>query len=69
MKLNPDLRFSDDTGVDWRIYEIPARRVPAPTGRTCLIFESDAAIRRVWNYPQDWHRLTPPELVELSWRT
>jgi hypothetical protein len=67
MKISPDLRFNDDQGVDWRIYEIPSHRVTAPRGRTCLIFESDAAIRRVWNYPDHWQRLSPPELAALSW--
>ncbi|HET6681212.1 MAG TPA: hypothetical protein VFG84_08415 [Gemmatimonadaceae bacterium] len=69
MKRNPDLRFYDNSGVDWRIYEVPSSRVPAPRGSNCLIFESDAAIRRVWNYPNDWQGLSEPELAELSWST
>ena len=63
----PICQFVDPKGIDWRIYEISSAHVPAPRGRQCLVFESDDAIRRVWNYPDDWQRLSPTELVALSW--
>ena len=63
----PVCQFVDPTGIDWRIYEFSSAQVPAPRGPQCLVFESDDAIRRVWNYPDDWQHLSPTELVALSW--
>jgi hypothetical protein len=65
--LQPRLVFVDDSGIDWRIYELPGERVPASRGRRCLIFESDRAIRRVWNFPDNWLALSSSELSRLSW--
>ena len=64
---SPQLVFVDKSGVDWRIYERRRAEVPAPRGDSCLIFESCAAIRRVWNYPRDWRTLSTEELAALSW--
>ncbi len=64
---SPSLVFIDKSGVDWRIYEMSRAQVPAPRGDACLVFESQAAIRRVWNYPNDWRSLTTEELAALSW--
>jgi hypothetical protein len=66
---NPRLCFVDSVGTDWRIYEVASANVPAPRGRNCLIFESTQAVRRVWNYPNNWHNLTSDELSALSWNT
>jgi hypothetical protein len=33
--------------------------------RSSLIFESDAAVRRVRNYPPNWHELPDDELAAL----
>lgn len=33
-----------------------------------LIFESRAAVRRVRDFPSDWHQLGDEELARLSWR-
>ena len=66
---NPRLCFVDSLGTDWRIYEVASANVPAPRGRNCLIFESAQAVRRVWNYPSNWHRLSSDELSALSWNT
>ena len=33
-----------------------------------LIFASDAAVRRVRDYPPDWFDLPDNELLALSWR-
>jgi hypothetical protein len=63
----PLYQFVDPKGIDWRIYEVPSAQVPAPRGPQCLIFESDTAIRRVWNYPEDWQLLSSDELTALSW--
>jgi hypothetical protein len=66
---NPRLCFVDSLGTDWRIYEVASANVPAPRGRNCLIFESAQAVRRVWNYPSNWHKLSSDELSALSWNT
>jgi hypothetical protein len=66
---NPRLCFVDSVGTDWRIYEVASANVPAPRGRNCLIFESSQAVRRVWNYPSNWHNLSTDELSALSWNT
>jgi len=31
----------------------------------CLVFMSDAAVRRVWLYPERWYDLEDAELLEL----
>jgi hypothetical protein len=67
MMKSPRLCFIDSAGIDWRIYEIPSVNVPAPRGDNCLVFESEKAIRRVWNYPPNWQRLSSDELSALSW--
>ncbi len=66
---NPRLCFVDSLGTDWRIHEVASANVPAPRGRNCLIFESSQAVRRVWNYPNDWLNLSCDELSALSWNT
>ena len=66
---NPRLCFVDSMGTDWRIYEVASVNVPAPRGSNCLIFESVKAVRRVWNYPNNWHNLSSDELSALSWNT
>ena len=54
-------------GVLWLAYELPAspfdRRATAS-----LVFESDAMMRRIRNYPADWRQLDDAELFALSWR-
>ena len=49
--------------------EVASVNVPAPRGSNCLIFESAKAVRRVWNYPNNWHNLSSDELSALSWNT
>ena len=69
LMTNPRLCFVDSLGTDWRIYEVASANVPAPRGSNCLIFESTQAVRRVWNYPANWHKLSSDELTALSWNT
>ena len=69
LMTNPRLCFVDSVGTDWRIYEVASVNVPVPRGRNCLIFESAQAVRRVWNYPANWHNLSSDELSALSWNT
>lgn len=59
--------FTDEEGVQWDVTEVSGRRVPAARGKRCLIFSSPVAIRRVWTYPDTWHRMSGRELLDLSW--
>ena len=61
--------FADRAGVEWQVTEVPAAAVPSAKGPACLVFHSDAAIRRVWRYPANWRQLTDAELEVLSWET
>jgi len=59
--------FMDETGTEWEVSEVDASRVPGARGGKCLIFVSAGAIRRVWDYPQDWYRQPATELSAISW--
>jgi hypothetical protein len=58
----------DGEETSWSVREVDGRKVPAARGSRCLIFDSESAVRRVWDYPPDWHELPPGELAALSWR-
>jgi hypothetical protein len=58
----------DGEEVKWRVREVDGHGVPAPRGARCLIFDSESAVRRVWDYPADWRDLPPSELAAVSWR-
>lgn len=53
-------------GVPWLVYELPATPFDRRSSAS-LIFESDAAVRRVRNYPTDWRSLPDEALLALSW--
>ena len=55
--------FIDDHGVSWRVFQ---RHDDGD--HDSLIFESEAAYRRVRAYPPDWRALSSEELTRLSWR-
>ena len=59
--------FHDTSGVQWTAYERDGGNVPGGRERQCLVFESAAAVRRVWTYPDRWDTLTDDELASLSW--
>ena len=61
--------FVDRARVEWRVEEVPAAAVPAAKRPACLVFQSEAAIRRIWHYPPNWRQLTDAELELLSWET
>ena len=53
-------------GVLWLVYELP----PTPFDRRStpsLVFESEATVRRVRDYPSHWRTLSDTELYDLSW--
>jgi len=54
-------------GVLWFAYELPASSFDRRSTAS-LVFESDAMMRRIRNYPADWRQLEDEELFALSWR-
>ena len=59
--------FVDDDGARWKVKEMPFSSYDRRSGRS-LIFWSDGAVRRVRDYPADWHLLSDAELAKLSWK-
>jgi hypothetical protein len=53
-------------GTRWHVSERPFGDYDRRRGAS-LIFSSDFAVRRVRNFPADWHTLSDDELVALSW--
>jgi len=47
------------------VSEADARCVPGAQNAFCLICETESAIRRIWHYPADWHRLDDEKLMAL----
>ena len=59
--------FVDAEGTRWRVREMSFSHYDRRRGRS-LIFWSDGAVRRVRDYPADWHELADHDLVQLSWK-
>ena len=70
------LRFVDDGGTEWEVWEVRERRVlaDAPLRRrgrgdqvdpSWLYFESATQRRRLARYPQWWHAMAPRALGDL----
>ena len=53
--------------VEWLVYELPPP-VFDRRSTSSLIFQSEAGIRRVRNFPADWRILTDDRLFALSWK-
>ena len=47
------------------IAELDARDIPGACADHCLIRSTDVAMRRIWSYPADWHRLDDAKLMAL----
>jgi hypothetical protein len=60
--------FEDADGVRWRVFEQPFSDYDRRRGLS-LIFASDIAVRRVRDYPADWHTLSEDALHALSWKS
>lgn len=60
--------FVDADGARWRVY---VQHVPTYDRRSgmSLIFASDAAVRRVRRFPEDWASLPDEALAALSWES
>jgi hypothetical protein len=52
-------------GVRWSVREVDTSRIPGARGDTCLIFECDGVVRRVWDYAEAWARLSDEALWAL----
>ena len=59
--------FVDADGTQWRVREMPFSQYDRRRGCS-LIFWSEGAVRRVRDYPTDWHELSDIELGLLSWK-
>jgi hypothetical protein len=59
--------FVDDDGVRWVVKELSFSDYDRRRGQS-LIFASEAAVRRVRDYPADWFELSDAELGALSWK-
>ena len=62
------VEFVDPSFVQWRVSERDARRDPGAKADICLIFACAGMVRRVWDYPSDWRKLSAAELILLSLR-
>lgn len=60
--------FIDPEGTRWRVYEQAFGEYDRRRGMS-LIFASDAAVRRVRDYPADWHECSDEALLALSWKS
>jgi hypothetical protein len=60
------IAVQDRAGVRWRVYERHTAAEPGARGPRCLIFDSEAVVRRVWDYPPNWWELSGPELLALT---
>ena len=47
------------------VAELDARGVPGALRESCLICESDYAVRRIWRYPSDWQQLDDARVSAL----
>ena len=59
--------FVDADGGRWRVFEQAFNDYDRRSGMS-LIFSSDAAVRRVRDYPADWFDLDDAQLAALSWQ-
>ena len=56
----------DASGNSWQVYERNAAHEPGARAERCLIFESERAWRRAWQYPVDWEALSEAELRTIG---
>ncbi len=59
--------FVDEDGVRWQVSERPFADYDRRRGIS-LIFASDAAVRRVRDFPANWFSLSIEALIALSWK-
>jgi hypothetical protein len=54
--------------VGWAIYKVWCGDMPGARAEWCLVFEAPTAVRRVYDFPPNWHTLPADALLALSWR-
>ena len=59
--------FVDADGGHWLVFEQAFAEYDRRSGMS-LIFSSDAAVRRVRDYPTHWFDLDDTQLAALSWK-
>jgi len=50
----------------WHVREIDATQLPGAPRSSSLVFECDAAVRRVWIFPANWRQLDDSSLWRLA---
>jgi hypothetical protein len=59
---------ADGRGTVWTVSEQACAGVPGARRDRCLVFASEHALRRVYDYPDDWRPLPTAALVAISER-
>ena len=54
--------------VSWTVREVGPSMLADGRIRGYLVFTSPMAMRRVYNFPADWHLLSDVDLLAVSWR-
>ena len=65
--IGSPLSFTDADGIDWTVSEYGPSTNGARAESAYLVFESDATVRRVRAFPDNWRSLSRDELTRLSW--
>ena len=68
MHARPRRHFLGSSGIEWRVYEIPAGQRGLIDVPSSLVFDSMAVARRVYDYPANWASLTDDALCALCER-
>jgi hypothetical protein len=73
-RLPPPLRtgatvyFADYDRRTWAVHEADCGHLADARAPRCLLFESDAVVRRVFFFPPEWAALSTEELIALARR-
>ena len=54
----------DARGNEWLVREVDTPQ-PWARAKRCLIFSSAAVVRRLWDFPEGWARMSSGELLGL----
>ena len=57
------------SGLQWIVFEGRSQPGSDFDSPPFLYFVSEVAIRRVYEFPEEWADLSPAELLHLSWQT
>jgi hypothetical protein len=49
----------------WHVREVSCKDTPGARASHCLLCESENVVRRIWEYPPDWHLLSDDDLQRL----